>query len=62
MPPIILILAGLWYFLCCGFVSDIAGKRGHNGSTAFFVCLFFSPLIAAIIYSPYKQETKETKP
>jgi len=61
MPPIILILAGLWYFLCSGFVSDIAGKRGYNGSTAFFVCFFFSPLIGAIIYSPYNLEKKETK-
>lgn len=48
------IIIAAWYLICCVIIAATAANRGHHFAEVFALCLFASPLIAAIIYSHKK--------
>ena len=53
---LILIVSGLLYLLSSIIVAAVANERGWDGFTPFIVSIIATPLVAAILYSPYKRE------
>ena len=51
-----LLIVGVFYLLACIVVASVANERGWDGLTSFVVALIATPIIAAILYSPYKKE------
>ncbi len=47
------LIIGLVYFFSAFFIAFVADSRGHSFGAAFFASLIITPLIAAILYSPY---------
>ena len=47
------LIIGLAYFFAAFFIAFVADNRGHSFGAAFFASLITTPLIAAILYSPY---------
>jgi len=45
-----------FYCLGCFIVAGICSYRGWDGLGVFAAAVFLSPLIAAILYAPYKKE------
>lgn len=55
----ITVATGVIYIFGCICVSVVANERGHDAFTPFIISFFASPIIGAILYSPYKKEEKE---
>jgi hypothetical protein len=53
------IIAGIVYLLACICVGAVANERGWDSFTPILISLVATPLIGAILYSPYKLEEKE---
>lgn len=51
-------LSGLLYFVSCVWVTAEADIRGHKGFNVFMFCLICTPLLGAIMFHTYKQETE----
>ena len=49
------------YFLSCIIVAVTASGRGWNGFLVFLVCAVTTPIVGAILYSPYKQKVVEER-
>ena len=52
---VIYLLIGL-YALSCIIIATESKKRGWDAVNVFVICAITSPLIGAILYSPYKKE------
>jgi hypothetical protein len=53
------VLLGIGYFLSCIIVAVAASERGWNGFLVFLACAVSTPIVGAILYSPYKQKVIE---
>jgi hypothetical protein len=51
-------VAGILYLLACIIVGAVANERDWDFFTPFIVSLIASPIVGAILYSPYKKEDK----
>ena len=49
------------YLIVSAVVAFIADKRGHGFETPFLVSVYTTPLIAAILFAPYAQNTPSKK-
>lgn len=49
-------IALIAYALICGVITSVAQKRGWESMGVFLVCVICTPLVAAILYAPYKDE------
>ena len=47
------------YLFACLIVAIVADHRGWEGFGVFFIGIFCTPLVAAVLYSPYKIEKAE---
>lgn len=48
-------LFAVFYFIAVIVVTYEAAGRGWDGAGVFFLCLLISPLMGAILFSPYRQ-------
>ncbi len=56
-----LIIIVVVYLVVSAFVAYVADNRGHGFETPFFVCVFTTPLIGAVLFAPYAQNVPGKK-
>jgi hypothetical protein len=59
MSDFLTILPWAIYFFACIAVAVAADRRGWDSINVFFISVFASPLITAILYAPYRRFKKE---